>query len=106
MSTFDDREAGFEAKFAHDAEMEFRILARRRIAFTLPEIAQVGLTEAEADAYARAVVQADFEEAGDDDVVRKIIGDLLKAGIEVSDIEVRAMLSRKLDEARAQLLGS
>mgnify|MGYP005819851999 CR=1 FL=1 len=106
MSTFDDREAGFEAKFAHDAEMEFRILARRNRLAGLWAAERLGLTEAEADAYARAVVQADFEEAGDDDVVRKIIGDLLKAGIEVSDIEVRAMLSRKLDEARAQLLGS
>ncbi len=106
MTTFDDREAGFEAKFAHDAETEFRILARRNRLAGLWAAERLGLTEAEADAYARAVVQADFEEAGDDDVIRKIIGDLLKAGIEVSDIEVRAMLSKKLDAARAQILGS
>lgn len=103
MTSFDEREKGFEAKFAHDAEKEFRILARRNRLFGLWAASRLGLTEVEAEAYARSVVQADFEEAGDDDVLRKVIGDLAKAGIDASDIEVREVLARKLVEARAQI---
>jgi hypothetical protein len=103
MSTFNEREKGFEARFAHDADREFRVTARRNRLIGLWAAERLGLTEAEAVAYAREVVQADFEEAGDEDVVRKLIGDLLKGGIEISDIEVREMLARKATEARAQL---
>jgi hypothetical protein len=103
MTTFDDREKGFEAKFAHDADMEFRVIARRNRLIGLWAADRLGLSDVEAEAYARAVIQADFEEAGDDDVVRKIMADFLKAGVEISDIEVREQLARKFDEARAQV---
>lgn len=103
MTTFDDREKGFEAKFAHDADKEFRITARRNRLVGLWAAEKLGLTEAESDAYAKSVVQADFEETGDEDVVRKLLGDLLKGGVEISDIEIREILARKLTEAREQI---
>ena len=103
MTTFDDREKAFENKFAHEAELEFRITARRNKLLGLWAADKLGLTEAEAESYAKAVVQADFEETGDEDVIRKLIGDLLKGGVETSDIEIREMLSKKTVEARAQI---
>ena len=103
MGTFDEREKGFEAKFAHDADLEFRVTARRNKLLGLWAAEKLGLTDAESEAYAKAVVQADFEETGDEDVIRKVIGDLLKGGVETSDIEVREMLSKKMAEARIQI---
>lgn len=103
MGTFDEREKGFEAKFAHDADLEFRVTARRNKLLGLWAAEKLGLTDAESEAYAKAVVQADFEETGDEDVIRKVIGDLLKGGVETSDIEVREMLSKKTAEARTQI---
>jgi hypothetical protein len=103
MTTFDDRENAFEARFAHDADKAFRVTARRNRLIGLWAAEKLGLTEAEADAYAKAVVQADFEEVGDDDVIRKLMGDLLKGGVETSDIELRDILSKKADEALAQI---
>ena len=103
MGTFDEREKGFEAKFAHDADLEFRVTARRNKLLGLWAAEKLGLTDAESEAYAKSVVQADFEETGDEDVVRKLIGDLLKGGVETSDIEVREMLARKAAEARTQI---
>ena len=105
MTTFDDREKGFEARFAHDADKEFRITARRNKLMGLWAAERLGLTEAESEAYAKSVVQADFEETGDEDVIRKLIGDLLKGGVETSDIEVRDMLAKKAADARAQSEG-
>ena len=105
MTTFDDRERAEEAKFAHDEEMEFRIAARRNRLLGEWAAGLMGLTEAEAEAYAKSVVQADFEEAGDEDVVRKLLGDLTSAGIETSDADVRAALEDKQVEARRQLIG-
>lgn len=103
MGTFDDREKGFEAKYAHDADLEFRVTARRNKLLGLWAAGKLGLTEAESAAYAKAVVQADFEETGDEDVIRKLIGDLLKGGVETSDIEIREMLAKKTAEAREQI---
>lgn len=103
MTTFDEREKGFEARFAHDAEKEFRVTARRNRLVGLWAAERLGLTEAESEAYAKSVVQADFEEAGDEDVIRKLMGDLLKGGVEISDIELRELLARKTAEARAQI---
>lgn len=100
---FEDREKGFEAKFAHDADKEFRITARRNRLAGLWVAEKLGLTEAETEAYAKSVVQADFEEKGDDDVIRKLLGDLLKGGVGVSDIELREALSRMEAEARRQI---
>lgn len=103
MTTFDDRERGFEARYAHDADKEFRVTARRNRLVGLWAAQKLGLTEAEAEAYAKSVVQADFEETGDEDVIRKLIGDLLKGGIETSDIEIRDVLQKKTTEARIQI---
>lgn len=106
MTLFDDRERAFEAKFARDEEVAFRIIARRNrlVGQWAAELMQ--LTPAETDAYAKAVVQADFEEAGDEDVVRKIYGDLIAANVDVSEDAVRRALDDKTVEARRQLLQS
>ena len=105
MTTFDDRERGEERKFAHDEEMMFRIQARRNRLLGHWAAERMGLSAAEAEAYAKAVVQADFEEAGDEDVVRKLIGDLTSAGIDVSEADIRAALEAKQVEARRMLMG-
>ncbi|MBY0300829.1 MULTISPECIES: DUF1476 domain-containing protein [Sphingomonas] len=104
MTTFDDRERAFEAKFARDEENAFRITARRNRLAAQWAADLLKLTPAEADAYAKAVVQADFEEAGDEDVVRKLFGDLTAAGLDVEEGTVRRMLDEKLVEARRQLM--
>lgn len=105
MTTFNDRERGEEAKFAHDADTMFRITARRNRLLGQWAAERMGLSPAEADAYAKAVVQADFEEAGDEDVVRKLLGDLISAGVDADEGEVRAALAEKLIEARRALMG-
>lgn len=104
MTTFDDRERAFEAKFAHDEEMMFRVTARRNRLLGQWAAGKMGLTPEETDAYAKAVVQAEFEEAGDEDVVRKLVGDLTAAGVSVDEAEVRRALETQAVEARRQLL--
>lgn len=104
MTTFENRENAFENKFAHDEEMQFRVTARRNKLVGLWAAERMGLTPEEADAYAKSVVQADFEEAGDEDVVRKLLGDLTSAGVETDDAEVRAALETKMVEARRQFI--
>jgi hypothetical protein len=104
MTSFDDRERAFEAKFAHDQEMAFRVVARRNRLMGEWAAAKMALTPAETDAYAKAVVQAEFEEAGDEDVVRKLLGDLTSAGVDVDDASIRVELDLKQVEARRQLL--
>lgn len=104
MTTFDDRESAFENKFAHDEELQFKITARRNKLVGLWAADQMGLTPEEADAYAKSVVQADFEEAGDEDVVRKLLGDLTSAGVETDDISVRSAIDAKMVEARRQFI--
>ena len=76
MTKFDDRERAFETKFAHDEEMQFRIIARRNRLLGEWAARQMGLSEAEAESYAKDVVRSDFEEAGEHDVIRKVLGDL------------------------------
>lgn len=105
MTTFDDREKAFEAKFARDEDMAFRVTARRNRLVGQWAAAQMKLTPEETDAYAKAVVQADFEEAGDEDVIRKLLGDLLAAGIETDDATVRRAIEEQTVEARRQLMG-
>jgi hypothetical protein len=104
MTMFDEREGAFEAKFAHDEEMAFRVTARRNKLTGIWAAEKMGLTAEETDSYAKSVVQADFEEAGDEDVIRKLMGDLTAAGVETSDDEVRAALAEKTIEARRQLM--
>jgi hypothetical protein len=101
MTTFDDRENAFEAKFAHDSEMQFRAEARRNRLAGLWAAGLLGKSGDEAAAYAMEVVSADFEEAGDEDVVRKIVADL--AGKASAD-EVRAKLKELMQMAKAQLM--
>jgi hypothetical protein len=101
MSTFDDREHAFEAKFAHDAEMQFKAEARRNKLLGLWAAEKLGKTGEEAEAYARDVVKADFEEAGHEDVVRKVAGDL---GNLATPEEIRAKMADLLAVAKGQLL--
>ena len=101
MSAFDDRERAFEAKFARDQDALFRITARRNRLVGEWAAERMGLTPEETDAYAKAVVQADFEEAGIEDVVRKLAADL--AGKASAD-EIRAKLLELLPVAKAQLM--
>ncbi len=104
MTTFQDRERAEEAKFARDEELLFRITARRNRLLGEWAAERMGLNPAEADAYAKSVVQADFEETGDEDVVRKLLGDLTGAGVEVDDAQIREQLGFKTAEAKRQLV--
>jgi hypothetical protein len=105
MTTFDDRERAEEAKFAHDQEMQFRVHARRNRLLGMWAAERMSLSAVEAEAYAKGVVQADFEESGDEDVVRKLLGDLVSAGVEADEGEVRTALRAKDAEARRALMG-
>jgi hypothetical protein len=104
MTTFDNREAAFENKFAHDEELQFKITARRNKIVGLWAAEAMKLTPEEADAYAKSVVQADFEESGDEDVIRKLLGDLTSAGVETDDAAVRSALENAHVEARRQFI--
>ena len=104
MTTFDDRERAFETKYARDEEMQFKITARRNRLLGGWAAELMGLTDVEAEAYAKEVVRADFEEAGDEDVIRKVLGDLTSAGVDIDDARIRAMLDEKQIEARRQLI--
>lgn len=106
MSTFDDRERAFETKYARDEEMAFRITARRNRLLGHWAATQMKLTPEETDAYAKAVVQADFEEAGDEDVIRKLVSDLTAAGVEIDEGVVRRAIEDQTIEARRQLMQS
>ena len=106
MTTFDKREEGFEKQFAHDEELRFKAMARRNKLLGLWAAEKMGLTGAEAASYAKAVVAADFEEAGDHDVFRKVRADLdAKKVAGVSDQEIRKtmdeLLARAVEEIKA-----
>ncbi|CAD0185732.1 hypothetical protein RUESEDTHA_02628 [Ruegeria sp. THAF57] len=101
MTTFDERENAFEAKFAHDEEMQFKAQARCNKLLGLWAAEKLGKSGAEAEDYAKTVVIADMEEAGHEDVVRKVSGDL---GSLSSDDEIRAKMAELLPEAKAQIL--
>lgn len=101
MTTFDDRETAFESKFAHDAEMQFRAEARRNKLLGMWAADLMGKEGDAAVAYAMEVVNADFEEAGVEDVVRKVAGDL---GAKSSPDQVRAKLGELLTVAKLQLM--
>lgn len=104
MTTFDDRERAFEAKFARDEEMVFRVVARRNRLLGQWAAGLMKLTPEETEAYAKAVVQADFEEAGDQDMVRKLYGDLIAANVDIDEGAVRKALDDQTVEARRQLI--
>jgi hypothetical protein len=104
MTQFDDRERAFESKFAHDEEMKFRITARRNRLLGEWAARKMGLTEAEAEAYAKDVIRSDFEEVGEHDVIRKVIGDLTAAGVDIGDDAVREAMRNKEIDARRQII--
>jgi hypothetical protein len=106
MTTFDDRERAFESHYARDQEMQFKIVARRNRLLGHWAAKKMGLTEAESDAYARDVIRADFEEAGDEDVIRKLLGDLTSAGVEIDEAAIRQALEHKTVEARRHFIES
>lgn len=101
MTSFDERESAFENKFAHDAEMQFRAEARRNKLLGLWAAELMSITGADAEAYAREVVKADFEEPGHEDVVRKVAGDL---GDKATPDEIRRKMDELLVVAKGQLL--
>ena len=106
MTTFDDRERAFENQYARDQEMQFKVIARRNRLLGHWAAGLMGLTDVEADSYARDVVRADFEEAGDEDVIRKVLGDLTSAGVDCDESRIREALAHKTVEARRQLMES
>ena len=101
MSTFDDRENAFENKFAHDAEMQFKAEARRNKLVGLWAAGLMGKEGDEALAYAKGVIKADFEEAGDEDVYRKLFSDV---GHLSDEATIRAKMIECMAEAKAQLM--
>jgi len=103
MTTFDKREEGFEKKFALDEEQKFKALARRNKLLGLWVAAQLGMSGDEANAYAREVVAAEFGEAGDADVVRKVMDDLAAKDIAVSEEQIRAKMNELMAQAVAQV---
>lgn len=103
MNQFNDREKGFENKFKHDSEMEFKSVARRNKLLGLWAAELMGVSGDDADAYAKEVVIADFEEAGDDDVLRKVFGDLQAKGVDTSEHLVRKQMDDLLSIARNQI---
>ena len=106
MTTFDDRERGFEAKHARDEDLAFRIIARRNRLLGEWAARLMGLSEEETSAYAKEVIRSDFEEAGDEDVIRKLLGDLTSAQVDVDDAKIREALAHKTVEAKRQLMES
>jgi len=104
MTTFDDRERAFEAQYARDQELQFKISARRNRLLGRWAADLMGLTDVEAEAYAKDIIRADFEEAGDEDVIRKLIGDLTSAGVDMDEGRIREALHEKLVEARRQFI--
>ena len=104
MTTFDDRERAFEGQYARDQEMQFKIVARRNRLLGQWAARKMGLTQAEADAYASDVIRADFEEAGDEDVIRKLLGDLTSAGVDMDEATIRQQLEHKTVEARRHFI--
>jgi hypothetical protein len=100
MTTFDKRQEGFEKKFAMDEELQFKAAARRNKLLGLWAAEKLGLSGDEAEAYAKSVVIADFEEAGDDDVFRKVRADFDAKSVDQSDHQIR----RTMDELMAQAI--
>lgn len=103
MTTFDNREKAYENMFAHDAEMQFKANARRNKLLGLWAAELLGLKGPDADSYAREVVISDLEEAGDEDVYRKVKGDLDAKGVTVSENELRHKMATLIEVAKEQV---
>jgi hypothetical protein len=103
MTTFDKREEGFEKQFAHDEELRFKATARRNKLLGLWAAEKMGLTGPQADTYAKEVVMSDFEEAGDEDVFRKIRKDFDAKGVAQTDEQIRAVMIDLMAQAIVQV---
>jgi len=103
MTTFDKREEGFEKKYAHDEELRFKASARRNKLLGLWAAEKLGLSGAEAEAYAKEVVLADFEEAGDDDVFQKVRKDFDAKTVAQSDHQIRRTMDELMEQAIDQI---
>jgi hypothetical protein len=103
MTTFDKREEGFEKQFAHDEELRFKATARRNKLVGLWAAQKLGMAGAEAEAYANEVIVADLEEAGDDDVFRKLRRDFDAKGVKESDHQIRRTMDEFMAQAVAQI---
>ena len=103
MTTFDKREEGFEKKFAFDEELQFKAGARRNKLLGLWAAEKMGLSGPEADAYAKSVVVADFEEAGDEDVFRKVRGDFDAKSVKQTDHQIRQSMNELMVTAVEQI---
>jgi hypothetical protein len=106
MSTFDKREEGFEKKFAHDEELRFKANARRNKMLGLWAAEKMGLSGDAANAYAKDVVMADFEEGGDNDVLKKVHKDLEAKGVASSEQDVRRTMNELMEKAIAEIKAS
>ncbi|MBX2853420.1 MAG: DUF1476 domain-containing protein [Rhodobacteraceae bacterium] len=104
MTTFDDREQAFEKKYAHDAEMQFKAEARRNKKLGLWAAEKMSIAGEAADAYAQEVIASDFEEAGDEDVFRKVAADFAEKGIEVSETELRVKMAELMVLAKGEVM--
>ncbi len=104
MTTFDDRTNNFEKKLAHDQELQFRVNARRNKLLGLWAAERMGKSGEQAEAYAKEVVLSDYDEKGDDDVLRKVLQDLQASGLPAESTEIRAKMNALLDEAKHQLM--
>jgi hypothetical protein len=103
MTQFNQREKAFEAKFQQDQELQFKVTARRNKLLGLWVAQQLGLEGGDAEAYAKEVVASDFDEPGDDDVLRKVMQDMVAKNIEVTERSVRAEMDRLLGEAKREM---
>lgn len=103
MSTFDQRKDGFEKKHAHDEELQFKATARRNKLLGMWAAEKLGLSGDAASAYAKDVVASDFEEAGDDDVVRKVVADFAAKNVDQSEHQIRRTMDELMVEAVAQI---
>ena len=102
-NSFKDRETGFENKFAHDEELRFKATARRNKLLGLWAAEKLGKSGADAEAYAKSVVVADFEEAGDEDVVRKVKADFAAGNVAAGDSEIRQVMQDLLIRAAEEI---
>ncbi len=103
MATFDQRKDAFENKFAHDEELRFKAMARRNKLLGLWAAEKLGKSGADAEAYAKSVVLVDFEEAGDEDVVRKVKADFAAGNVAAGDTEIRQVMQDLLIRAAEEI---
>jgi len=104
MAIFDDREKGEEAKYARDQETTFKITARRNKLLGLWAAGEMGMTPTESEAYAKSVIVADLQEAGEEDVFRKVHSDMLAKGLRMTEEQLREKMAKLLDTAQEQIM--